>query len=325
MSKQFTPRQQQLIDAAKRITDERGRPPTRVELADAMKLKVNAVDFHLYKLRKEDTTIAITPDASASARKTAEVGAKRPAPIVRARSPKAPPVVQGVDADTLIAAMEDGVAAFTARLRAGRASRRPRHRAPRLPARSGATEAATDGEDEGEGPAPSATIVFQKFVVDMVAEAVQTEVQAEQPTNTQKSRRKRVHDVRARTIGLRQLRRLPVLGDAPEPEVELPRRPTNRSECRDGPRPCPWVGCRHHLYLDVSPRGGIRMVFPDLEPHEMTESCSIDVADRGSATLEEVGACTNVTRERVRQIEDKIKRRLAEDAPELREFLEGIG
>jgi hypothetical protein len=32
-----------------------------------------------------------------------------------------------------------------------------------------------------------------------------------------------------------------------------PRRPRNRSECKDGPRPCPWVSCRYHLALDVHP------------------------------------------------------------------------
>lgn len=29
-------------------------------------------------------------------------------------------------------------------------------------------------------------------------------------------------------------------------------RPTKRSECVDGPRPCPWVSCRHHLLLEIS-------------------------------------------------------------------------
>lgn len=29
-------------------------------------------------------------------------------------------------------------------------------------------------------------------------------------------------------------------------------RPTTRAECRDEARPCPWVGCRHHLLLEVA-------------------------------------------------------------------------
>jgi len=43
--------------------------------------------------------------------------------------------------------------------------------------------------------------------------------------------------------------------------------------------------------------------FPDLEPWELEETCSLDVADRGGITLEEVGDILNLTRERVRQVE----------------------
>jgi DNA-directed RNA polymerase sigma subunit (sigma70/sigma32) len=35
----------------------------------------------------------------------------------------------------------------------------------------------------------------------------------------------------------------------------------------------------------------------------MAETCSLDVADRGGITLEEVGAILNLTRERIRQVE----------------------
>jgi DNA-directed RNA polymerase sigma subunit (sigma70/sigma32) len=35
----------------------------------------------------------------------------------------------------------------------------------------------------------------------------------------------------------------------------------------------------------------------------MTETCALDVADRGGITLEEVGEIMNLTRERVRQVE----------------------
>ena len=33
-------------------------------------------------------------------------------------------------------------------------------------------------------------------------------------------------------------------------------KPQTRAECVDGPRPCPYVSCKHHLYLDVRRRGG---------------------------------------------------------------------
>ena len=35
----------------------------------------------------------------------------------------------------------------------------------------------------------------------------------------------------------------------------------------------------------------------------MTETCALDVADRGGITLEDVGILLNLTRERIRQVE----------------------
>lgn len=68
-------------------------------------------------------------------------------------------------------------------------------------------------------------------------------------------------------------------------------------------RPCPWVGCVHHLFLDPMDNGAsIRMNFPGKEPGELQETCSLDVADRDGATLDEVGKTINITRERVRQL-----------------------
>lgn len=81
-------------------------------------------------------------------------------------------------------------------------------------------------------------------------------------------------------------------------------RPRSRADCVGEQRPCPWVGCRHHLYLDVNPStGAIKLNFPDLEPWELRHSCVLDLAARDGMTLTEVGAVLNVTRERVRQIE----------------------
>jgi hypothetical protein len=69
-------------------------------------------------------------------------------------------------------------------------------------------------------------------------------------------------------------------------------------------RPCPFVGCKYHLYIDVHPvRGSIKVNVPDVEVWEMTETCALDIADRGGITLEEVGQIMNLTRERVRQLE----------------------
>jgi hypothetical protein len=81
-------------------------------------------------------------------------------------------------------------------------------------------------------------------------------------------------------------------------------RPQVRGDCEDGPRPCPWVTCRHHLYLDVILGRSIKLNHPHLEVDELQETCALDVADRGGETLERVGQLYNVTRERVRQIEE---------------------
>jgi hypothetical protein len=81
-------------------------------------------------------------------------------------------------------------------------------------------------------------------------------------------------------------------------------RPKHRGDCQSVERPCPFVSCEHHLYLDVNPSSGaIKLNFPHLEVWEMAETCALDVADRGGITLEEVGAILNLTRERIRQVE----------------------
>ena len=81
-------------------------------------------------------------------------------------------------------------------------------------------------------------------------------------------------------------------------------RPTARSECKDGMRPCPFVSCRYHLFVEVnSNTGTLKLNFPGMEVWEMPFTCAIDVADMGGRTLEEVGLILNMTRERVRQLE----------------------
>lgn len=122
------------------------------------------------------------------------------------------------------------------------------------------------------------------------------------PVSSRKVRARRTRP-RGRTIAPRRLtsselrrasRSLPVIDD----------RPKTRAECAEQARPCPWVACKHHLYLDVNPRtGSIKLNFPDLEPWELQHTCALDVAEAGGHTLEEVGDITNLTRERIRQLE----------------------
>lgn len=80
--------------------------------------------------------------------------------------------------------------------------------------------------------------------------------------------------------------------------------PTSRAQCVNMPRPCLFVSCRHHLYLDVNEEtGSVKFNFPDKEVWELEETCALDAADRGGITLEEVGLIMNLTRERIRQLE----------------------
>ena len=122
----------------------------------------------------------------------------------------------------------------------------------------------------------------------------------------------------------RELRRQRAFGlidpelDATIKEIEAAR-PRSRAECAGAQRPCMFISCKHHLYLDVNPStGSIKLNFPDKEVWELEETCALDVADRGGITLEEVGTIMNLTRERIRQVETRglLKlRAIAEDEP----------
>jgi hypothetical protein len=139
-----------------------------------------------------------------------------------------------------------------------------------------------------------------------------------------RSRRKRA--IRARTISVKRMTKRELeLGRLLYPESEDNERPSTRADCVNGIRPCPFVSCKHHLYLDVSARtGAIKLNFPDLEVWEMSETCALDVADRGGTTLEEVGAIMNLTRERIRQVEVKGLAKLAalRDMHALRDYVD---
>ena len=130
--------------------------------------------------------------------------------------------------------------------------------------------------------------------------------------------------VRPRTLSMRrqskrELERGGVL--YPASETAQYERPVTRGDCLPGgcneARPCPWVSCKHHLALDVNPtNGNIKLTFPDVEVWEMRNTCALDAADEDGLTMEEVAARTNLTRERVRQMEGQsfAKIRTAEPA-----------
>lgn len=95
-------------------------------------------------------------------------------------------------------------------------------------------------------------------------------------------------------------------------EVFLEDRPKTRADCRGVPRPCPWYGCKWHLGLEVTEAGTI--YYRHLE--DLVESCAMDVADRGGATLDEVGEIMDLCKERVRQVEEAAMRPLTRSAAE---------
>lgn len=88
-------------------------------------------------------------------------------------------------------------------------------------------------------------------------------------------------------------------------------RPRTRGDCVDGPRPCPYVGCRQHLYVSVNSYGSIKLNHPSVPPdqmHLLADTCALDVADRVKTNetmpLEAVGQRLGMTLERARQIQE---------------------
>jgi len=144
-------------------------------------------------------------------------------------------------------------------------------------------------------------------------------------TTREQRRSRRKREVRARTISVKRMTKRELeVGRLLSPETEY-WKPETRAQCIDGPRPCPYVSCSHHLFLDISSKtGAIKMNFPDLDIWEMGESCAIDVADRGGTTLEDVGAIMNLTRERIRQVEVRALAKLEalNDMNSLRDYVE---
>lgn len=126
-------------------------------------------------------------------------------------------------------------------------------------------------------------------------------VAASDTPDVQKQRRSRI---RPKTIAGRRLTRAEIQEGIKLTDDMWYERPKMRSECVDGPRPCPFVSCKYHLYLDVKDETqSIKLNFPHLEVWELEHTCALDVAEQGGMTLEEVGHIMNLTRERVRQVE----------------------
>lgn len=119
-------------------------------------------------------------------------------------------------------------------------------------------------------------------------------------------RNRRKHAVRPRTVNIRFLPKAVRAGrlEAEANDDSLPTLPKTRGDCAGVARPCPFVSCRHNLFLEARSNGSLRLLFPDLEPDEMNESCALDVADRGGLPDHRVAANMNIVRERARQLEE---------------------
>lgn len=145
---------------------------------------------------------------------------------------------------------------------------------------------------------------------------------------------------RNKTLSVKEMRRQ--LGAAALngtlPVIQPYERPRTRGDCEKIPRPCPFVGCRYHLYLDVTHRGSILLNHPDKEPGELEVSCSLDVADEGHpadegkqggrgpggysidarSTLDAISETLSVSRERIRQIEADAIRKIRDELEPLK-------
>lgn len=145
--------------------------------------------------------------------------------------------------------------------------------------------------------------------IDLVDDPAAEEAPVPPSPETEPARR--THTKRAKTVALDRLpkRKLEMFYEPVDEELYIDR-PKTRGDCQDGERPCPYVSCKYHLYLDVTDRGSLTYNFPNKEVDELKETCALDVADRGGATLNDVGELLQLSRERIRQVENKVLHRL---------------
>ena len=157
----------------------------------------------------------------------------------------------------------------------------------------------------------------------MHTQAQQTKAEESKPMTREQRRSKRKRAVRSRTVNMQRMTKRDIeIARLLNPDVAAlqAERPKTRGDCAGVQRPCPWVGCKHNLYLTINPENGsIKLNFPDLEPGDMParESCVLDIVEDhpDGATLEKVGALSNMTRERIRQIENLAMQEAALELP----------
>lgn len=177
-------------------------------------------------------------------------------------------------------------------------------------------DAVDDETDDGIDDTTDATTV-DDVIADEDADA---SPDAEEPRRWSRASARRQGIPPKKTLAVRRITQLELAVGRAELAAlgadEPYERPKTRSDCAQVPRPCPYVACKHNLYLDVSETGSIILNFPHLEPGQMVpeQSCAVDLAERGAMTLEDIAVVTNLTRERIRQIELKALIRKARPA-----------
>src|SRR5450432_1943513 len=80
-------------------------------------------------------------------------------------------------------------------------------------------------------------------------------------------------------------------------------RPRRVGECPPTNIPCPWVGCRFHLFLEVDDlTHAVKSTHPGLDYDQIPETCSLRLAAGApeGMTLEAIGRYMNVTLESIR-------------------------
>ena len=125
----------------------------------------------------------------------------------------------------------------------------------------------------------------------------------------ERSPRVRAHTVSVKRLSKRELER--GAAEYPEQPGRDYLRPRTFEECDSvglgDITPCPFVICKHHLYLDVNPRtGSIKFNFPGREVDELPATCALRVAQHGGRTLDAVAEVMALTRQRLSQLEDRI-------------------
>lgn len=101
-----------------------------------------------------------------------------------------------------------------------------------------------------------------------------------------------------------------------EAEVDIDlERPRTRGDCVNGVRPCPWVGCRHHLWLDTYKEGRLRFRV-DVPPWELEHSCALDVADEGPHSEQEIAEIMALSDQAVRIVENSAMKKMLQGIAE---------